>query len=270
MKATCEYCGKTFERSPSRIYRSKHTYCSSECGNAAGLVELTCDYCGKRFIRRRHGVRRTKHHYCNTTCSRKGAEKYYSRKVKLKCAWCNKVFYKTQRELNHNSAHRYCSRKCATKVKQRRVIITCDLCGRKKEVLFGDVRYDRPNYCSRWCSNFGQRKRRGKVCPTCGKVFLLRRGQSRRQKFCCKKCIRKSKPVTLKCDWCKVTIQRMPGEVKKHKNHFCSRKCSGAHSACRLKLLREKRRREKEKEEIMRRNIERLKEQNKRKVSVGG
>ena len=67
MKIKCDYCGKAFNKKPSKI-KAKN-YCCKEHRHADKYVILTCETCGKKFERLLAGGV-YEHIFCSRECAR--------------------------------------------------------------------------------------------------------------------------------------------------------------------------------------------------------
>jgi hypothetical protein len=79
-------------------------------------------------------------------------------------------------------------------------------------------------------------------CEFCKKPFYIPKHEiqaarnytkRKRGKFCSRLCIkndRKSKRDTI-CSQCKIQFEKMPNQIAKYKNHFCSRRCAGIYNS---------------------------------------
>lgn len=65
MKVTCDKCGKSFNRKPSKV--KERNYCSPECFKTTET--RPCEQCGKEVSRCQSQMR--EHVFCNLECSRK-------------------------------------------------------------------------------------------------------------------------------------------------------------------------------------------------------
>lgn len=69
----CEWCGKEFETTPSRL-RGKHITCSKKCTFAIRKTELplncTCEVCGKKFHIKPCRKNKYPHHCCSPECTK--------------------------------------------------------------------------------------------------------------------------------------------------------------------------------------------------------
>lgn len=75
MKIKCDYCGRVFERRPSRM-KTKN-YCSKDCLHKDKYVMLTCETCGKKFERLlAAGIH--KHNFCSRNCAKPYLSKKFS------------------------------------------------------------------------------------------------------------------------------------------------------------------------------------------------
>lgn len=66
MKVKCDYCGKMFNKAPSKV-KAKN-YCCKEHRHANKVEVVKCDYCGREFEKRKADV--FEHNFCNRECAR--------------------------------------------------------------------------------------------------------------------------------------------------------------------------------------------------------
>lgn len=100
-----------------------------------------------------------------------------------------------------------------------------------KIIIFTDkTKFETQIYCSQEC--YHQYKRNHtklieKQCKCCNKTFKT---YHKDKKYCCKKCSNKAmqKRINCTCDYCGVEFKRIESEVKKNKNHYCSKECKYA------------------------------------------
>jgi len=118
--------------------------------------------------------------------------KCYRKKVCIgknkSCPICGKIFYASMWKLNANGG-KYCTHKCYSKSREKKVVKNCVWCGKSFEIqqFIANKRFR----CSRQCDLRNRQKSRiSFICQNCGKKFWL------------------------------------PVSGRKHKNIFCSVKCS--------------------------------------------
>jgi hypothetical protein len=117
IKVNCQYCGKEFDVSPSRL-KAKSLCCSIECSReykkSKSELNCTCDFCGKKFHRKPSHIDKSKFHYCSAECHANhqsilfsGENNHqYGLKGKLNASWesderISHYGYKQIRCLNH-------------------------------------------------------------------------------------------------------------------------------------------------------------------------
>jgi Holliday junction resolvase RusA-like endonuclease len=66
----CAQCGKSTYRAPHRVKRARNTFCSDDCRQQFGSVEIACSTCGESFRKPRSWVRAN--NYCTPECSAEG------------------------------------------------------------------------------------------------------------------------------------------------------------------------------------------------------
>jgi len=66
MKVMCDYCGKWFDKKPSKV-KAKN-YCCKEHRHADKVVIVKCDCCGKKFERWKDYV--FGHNFCSHECAK--------------------------------------------------------------------------------------------------------------------------------------------------------------------------------------------------------
>lgn len=94
LKINCDWCGKTIKRKPSTV--KEHNYCSRICLGKANAERFRlkrlkiCDYCGSEFEYLGHHKKRNTHFFCSTGC----ANKYKTKRMTVRCDWCDKKFEK--------------------------------------------------------------------------------------------------------------------------------------------------------------------------------
>jgi len=95
MKVQCDYCGKEFNKRPSRI--RERNFCNHTCSGQfhSTKIKVSCYYCGKEFDKQLSLVKRAKHHFCGTKCKRNWRRTPEGRKLtsrpnpKRICPICN-------------------------------------------------------------------------------------------------------------------------------------------------------------------------------------
>lgn len=103
---TCSYCGKKFERIPSRIKGKDDHFCSPKCQRAwvrALPKTKRCQWCGKNF----KASPSNRAMFCSKRCW----YDYKSKSVEVKCDWCGQIMIVPPSKLKANE-HFYCSREC--------------------------------------------------------------------------------------------------------------------------------------------------------------
>ena len=152
----CENCGKPLYRSPSRLKKGAHIFCSTSCQSSKQMKEknrkfredlnCTCAYCGTKFHRKKSHVGVL--NFCNIECKR--AYQKSQRTVK-KCLVCGKEFEVTKSDV---AKSKFCSVKCHDEYQRRFFIKTkCAYCGKNIEVDKSTQRHNKTGhyFCSNIC-----------------------------------------------------------------------------------------------------------------------
>lgn len=134
---TCETCGSTFYRRPTRAYQR---FCSSACRIADAKIEKTCERCGSKFIVNASIAHR--YQRCSLSCS--------PRLPMIPCERCGKLF----RGEGRGRIRRYCSDACRYPPNS----IICRQCGSEKHVCPSELHRQ---FCSLAC----YRRSRGPTKP---------------------------------------------------------------------------------------------------------
>lgn len=122
--------------------------------------------------------------------------------VKLKCAFCNKYFFREKGRFNEAKKFgwkQYCSWKCLSENRIKNKLLICENCGKTfKRTLSGISPH---NYCSQSCAAIANNRKRLKsspkikpklkTCIWCGKQF---RKSSGNKKYCSMKCRNEAEP----------------------------------------------------------------------------
>lgn len=112
----------------------------------------------------------------------------------IKCAYCKKLFLKSNARINENKKlgnNSYCSKKCSALNRYRRKSVLCKNCGKKFKRCLSSISIN--NYCSSSCSatvnnrKFPKRGPGFKICKTCSKKF------EGNNLYCSKICYQKSR-----------------------------------------------------------------------------
>lgn len=74
MLVNCEHCGKSFNKSPFNINRTKHNYCSHFCSSAkqpsqSKHQQVICLQCNTPFMKSRGAINTSPNHFCSRSCS---------------------------------------------------------------------------------------------------------------------------------------------------------------------------------------------------------
>lgn len=116
IKATCEQCGKIYERCLSRIGR----FCSRKCSSRSRRkrVKIICEHCGKLYETHPCFIKNRNHHFCSHSCSAKwrsenerGRNHPLWDRIEQKCAWCSQILQLPSNRINRTSNF-FCSKKC--------------------------------------------------------------------------------------------------------------------------------------------------------------
>lgn len=110
--------------------------------------------------------------------------------IKIKCDYCGKDIFKTERQIRNSKGH-YCSRSCSNKARGNKIRTTCNYCGKIFDIP--KWRYDK--YKSVFCSSDCQKKffRENHInqklfsipCRFCGKLF---KPTTKSNLYCSHKC----------------------------------------------------------------------------------
>lgn len=79
---TCEECGSKFERTPG----AKARYCSRECREKAGHVDVTCYVCGKKFTKQKCHLR--ERNFCSPRCQQEYIRPIRAKRARGVCVDC--------------------------------------------------------------------------------------------------------------------------------------------------------------------------------------
>ena len=122
----CDYCGKTFHRSPSAVSPNDN-YCGMKCYHAARQrdnkpgrprerVARTCEQCGAHFEIIPSWLKGGGGRFCSRQCSHEhkrtvtGENHPLYTKVELTCQWCGKKY--TQKKSIAERGSKFCSPNC--------------------------------------------------------------------------------------------------------------------------------------------------------------
>lgn len=84
-------------------------YIVDKQGKRREAVRVICENCGKEFLKPKRFLTRNKHHFCSQKCS----HNFQQNRIKLKCAFCEKEFYRTpSKMIGSKSGIYFCCRKC--------------------------------------------------------------------------------------------------------------------------------------------------------------
>lgn len=111
----------------------------------------------------------------------------------------------------------------------------CQYCGREFNVKPSRVAKGYGQFCSWECyasHRWGRpiKKLSHKICPICHTTFKPKR---QGQVYCSVQCAHRAHyhRVTVQCDWCGRTFERVVSQVSKYTHHFCSVECKRAYWA---------------------------------------
>ena len=130
MMKACEWCGKEYSRSRSKIGR----YCSDVCRESAqsATVVITCHQCGQKYSTWLSRCKKSK--YCSPACY--AASKV--RRITRSCQVCGQQFCTIASDVTR----RYCSPRCTGHAKRKSVDqLTDPQYRRKKLVEIGVLKY---------------------------------------------------------------------------------------------------------------------------------
>lgn len=201
MKVHCDYCGKEFSRSPSKIQRYKYTYCSRECSAKAQIRpgKVNCAFCGTEIIKQPSQIKEGSLHFCDFEC----LGKYRSDKIATQCVFCGKEF-KRKRSRAERSQYDFCSFECrvnwqrtlagqeflsrrAQEFRPPKVLVYCDQCGQPlKRTLWQTEKFNH-YFCDWEC--YSQWHRYGKYEAYYGPDWDEQRARAvERDNFACRVC----------------------------------------------------------------------------------
>jgi 5-methylcytosine-specific restriction endonuclease McrA len=146
---TCEYCGKSFAVSPSKLKEGKGRFCSKACYEEdRKLPPRTCQICGATFYPDRHRVAKGGGKFCSDACKRLGSRT----RVERTCPSCGKTFLAPPSRIKFAGA-KYCSIECrGNGARVERVTCRCEICGKEFERTRNQVeKHKRGRFCSRAC-----------------------------------------------------------------------------------------------------------------------
>lgn len=186
-KHICEHCGEEFKRRIKGGVTPR--FCGIECHNAQQRVEgmRECLVCGKRLKHR--GTRRKyccrEHHNLARNIKAKKS------RVRFKCKWCGKAFFRQAKDVRFRSNHRFCSNECRTAWISRNggKIVKCETCGKKLWKTDYYLRLHEHHFCSPKCMGEAKRGKYYAVrCSHCGLEFEISACRKRyHSRFYCSK-----------------------------------------------------------------------------------
>lgn len=167
------------------------------------------------------------------------------------CSHCEKEFtisgWQRHVLLHKPDANVYCSKECKSNSRKKEVNVKCVQCSKDFITYPGKIRRNKIGvFCSSECYDIYKKETWRKVelvCPTCNKQFtkksgLIKYGKSIRPEtdfFCSKECHSISMKTDasvihiVKCDHCKVEIQRPWKFLKNQDLHFCNKSCRASY-----------------------------------------
>lgn len=164
-KHTCDNCGKD-------IYLNKHRheyivsgkqqnlFCNKKCKNEyqkrnhkehnrTGIIKK-CEYCNNEYYV--NNYRKDSSKYCSDKCRQLGLR----HKIKLKCAVCNNIIYKTKSQLTKNKTGlHFCSHKCHNeylRLNKKKIVKTCAYINCENKFELRDSKSTK-RFCSIQCAN---------------------------------------------------------------------------------------------------------------------
>jgi hypothetical protein len=165
--------------------------------------------------------------------------------VVINCLRCDKEIHTTEYKVSKGEG-KYCSKKCHDEAQSNAIHKNCSTCNKPIDVIPSKNRID--NFCSQECSRkfFVEKRRKAtprKNCEMCNKEYKVQKAQLEKSRFCSKQCLQDWQKVnfkgagsskyvereTIKCDWCKKDIKRLPSDIAANKNNFCSILCKDAY-----------------------------------------
>ena len=163
VEVKCDHCGKTIERTPSLIKRSKHHFCSNKCGGEwyskflsdenspnwnGGKIEVKCDNCGETTKKYPSYIKKHKYHFCSRQC----LIKYQLKQVDFKCEWCGKIT-KTYIFKTKVDNYPFCSHNCQYEHNIKQVEAKCGWCGKITKQPLSQITNYKHHFCNRQCYN---------------------------------------------------------------------------------------------------------------------
>lgn len=143
----CSTCKKQFNKSPSKIKRSKNHFCSKDCKHVKNeYITVSCDFCEKEFIQPKNKTKRNNHNFCSRKCFTDWRDK----KIRTFCDFCNKKIIipltKYQASKNH-----FCSKQCSGKFRYSKISLSCNQCGKTIKRDPSRMKIVKNHYCSKRC-----------------------------------------------------------------------------------------------------------------------
>ncbi len=113
----CENCGKILYRTPYRMNKNTHQFCSNQCQmeyeHKQRFEDRKCEVCGKVM----HLSKLSTQRFCSELCqhewqkTRVGDLNPKTKRVEVQCDWCGKMFTKTPSVYALTDRH-FCSNEC--------------------------------------------------------------------------------------------------------------------------------------------------------------
>lgn len=192
---------------------------------------VACHHCKKLFQRKPSQITKYRKHFCSKDChdaDQRGGV------TQRRCAHCTQPM-----RLPPSRPQIHCSRKCAALAKAAHVTLTCAHCRQQYQRTRGEVAKAARNgwtktFCSKKCqldNTTQQAQAAAPPCKKCGNPVTGRRG-AKSKTFCSAQCRKTFSVVSVYCQQCGVTVERLRYELAKadrngHNGRFCSKQCMG-------------------------------------------
>lgn len=164
---------------------------------------IKCEICDIEFYKSPYKLKKSLHHFCSNICKIEGfktgivnlSHKKEKIMVNMICENCNNGFL-IEKRLSKN--RKLCSKKCISAYKTKTGRYNCKCCVCKKEFnkITSEKNLSGKDYCSRKCylkyfaENISKNRKTGinKNCLTCGKEFYVQKCLIKEKVFCCRNC----------------------------------------------------------------------------------
>ena len=253
---------KNFENGKEFLVDIKHLPLASRA-----IVKVICDYCGKIHYGSYNSKSKSKNHFCSRKCQDSfliGKPSWNSRKVIVKCAFCQADIERSEWELKKNKKL-FCNKSCANnymkknakgRPKVKRISLNCTQCNVPIERTESELKRAKNHFCSKECLHKYLKGKSNKAlinkieveCYMCKKVMLHTPSRVKNSKriFCSKECRKKwmnsqeysnilyrDGLVDVICNSCGITFKKKRSVVSKY--NFCSKKCFAKYASILLK-----------------------------------